>query len=379
MNAQVERLGPLGRVGETPPQAIVLGMHRSGTSALTGLLDRLGFYAGPEESLMGADDHNAMGYWELGEVQAFNEELLAMLGGSWTDVLEIDPRRLGKSTHASFLCRARSLVGHLNSYGPWVIKDPRLCLLLPFWRDLLDRPVCILIHRNPLSVARSLTRRDGLPIRVGIALWEHYNRAALAASQGLPRVLVRYRDLIDDPASTATRLVRTLRARGAQGLDGLRDLSKVDARTLLDSSLEHHCTAPGEELGYLNAGQRELLRALESGSALLDPVKPLSPGAREILQEHARPARKAAAPLLRSLTVLRELEDRVERIEETLTDLTAELHRKQRAVDQREALLAAIFDSRSWRLLFGFKRLLGMLWNQQATTALDRWKALRDS
>src|SRR5215218_2639823 len=195
MNAQAERLGPLGCVEEeTPPQAIVLGMHRSGTSALTGLLDGLGFYAGPEESLMGADDHNVRGYWELGEVQAFNEELLEVLGGSWTNVLEIDPRRLGKSVRAGFLSRARSLVGHLNSYGPWVIKDPRLCLLLPFWRDLLERPLCILVHRNPLSVARSLARRDGLPILVGIALWEYYNLAALAASQGLPRVLVGYRD-----------------------------------------------------------------------------------------------------------------------------------------------------------------------------------------
>ena len=365
MNAQVERLGPLGRVEGTPPQALVLGMHRSGTSALTGLLDRLGFYAGPDESLMGADDHNAMGYWELGEVHAFNEELLAALGGSWTDVLAIDPRQLGDPLRAGFLARARSLVGHLDSYGPWVIKDPRLCLLLPFWLDLLQRPLCILIHRNPLAVARSLARRNGLPIFAGIALWEHYNRAALAASQGLPRVLVGYRDLIDDPAATARKLVRAL------GVEGLRDLSSDDARALLDSSLEHHVTAPGEELSYLNAGQRELLHALESGSALLDPVPPLSPGAHVILQEHASPARRPIS--------LQELEERIHCIEAALAGLTDELHRRQRAVDEREALLAAVFESRSWRLGFGLKRLLGMLWDRQAPTAFDRWKALRDS
>ncbi len=390
MNVLPERPGPLGRVEGTPPQALVLGMHRSGTSALTGLLDRLGFYAGPDESLMGPDEHNARGYWELGEVQAFNEELLTALGGSWTKVLEIDPRRLRKSVRAGFLSRARSLVGHLNSYGPWVIKDPRMCLLLPFWRDLLERPLCILIHRNPLSVARSLARRNGLPVLVGIALWEHYNRAALAASQGLPRVVVRYRDLIDDPMATAARLVRTLADCGVQGLEGLRGLSPADARTLLDRSLEHHASVPGEELGYLNAGQRELLQALDGGSALLDPVQPLSPGAREILQEHARPAH-------RSLSPVQELEDRIQRIESTLADrdeavaelehrmngyerergdMAAELHRKQRAVDEREALLAAVFESRSWRLGFALKRLLGM---QRELTAFDRWKALRDS
>lgn len=361
-----ERLGPLGRVEDTPLQAIVLGMHRSGTSALTSLLDRMGFYAGPDESLMGPDAHNAKGYWELGEVQAFNEELLAALGGSWTDVLGLDPLRLRE--RAPFQSRVRSLVGHLNSYGPWVIKDPRLCLLLPFWRALLERPLCILIHRNPLAVARSLARRDGLPLLVGIALWEHYNRAALAASEGLPRALVGYRGLIDDPAATAARLVRTLRAQGVRGLEGLRDLAPADARMLLDGSLEHHPTAPGEELDYLNAGQRELLEALESGSALLDPVPPVSAVGRELLREHAR----------RPPDALQELEKRIELVEETLEARIAELHHKQRAVDEREALLAAIFESRGWRLWFGLKRMLPWSGDRGTLTAFDRWKALRD-
>jgi len=373
-NVMPERPGPLGRVEDTPLQAIVLGMHRSGTSALTSLLDRLGFYAGPDESLMGPDAHNAMGYWELGEVQAFNEELLAALGGSWTDVLEIDPRRLRDC--APFQSRVRSLVRHLNSYGPWVIKDPRLCLLLPFWRELLQRPLCILVHRNPLSVARSLARRDGLPIHIGIALWEHYIRAALAASEGLPRALVSYRDLIDDPVATAAGLVRTLEAQGVPGLENLRTLSPADARMLLDSSLEHHATAPGEEVEYLNEEQRELLQALDSGSALLDPVPPLSAGARDILREHARPAREAAAMLRYPL---QELEKRIELVEETLEALTAEVRRKQRAVDEREELLTAVFASRSWRLGFGLTRLFGLFGDRGTPTAFDRWKALRDS
>ena len=390
--ARSERLGPLGRMADTPLQAVVLGMHRSGTSALTSLLDRLGFYAGPDESLMGADDHNAMGYWELGEVQALNEELLAALGGSWTDVLGIDPRRLTRAERESFLRRAQSLVGHLSSYGPWVIKDPRLCLLLPFWLDLLERPLCILTHRNPLAIARSLARRDGLPIHAGIALWEHYIRAALAASQGLPRALVRYRDLVQDPAAAASLLVRQLADGGVQGLEGLRGLSSSDARKLLDGSLEHHAAAPGEELGYLNGEQLELLQALESGSALLDPVPPLSAGAREILREHGRHARRAGLEGTEgewSFAVIQDLEERIRRTEDLLadrdaevadleqdcSDLTAELSRRERATAGREELLAAVFGSRSWRLGFGLTRLFR---DRRAPTAFDRWKALRE-
>ncbi|HEX5716198.1 MAG TPA: sulfotransferase [Thermoanaerobaculia bacterium] len=471
-NAQPGRLGPIGHDGGTPPQAVVLGMHRSGTSALTGLLDRMGFYAGPDESLLAADEYNAKGYWELGELHAFNEDLLAALGGDWINALRIDPQRLGDPARGSFLSRARELVSQLNSYGPWVIKDPRLCLLLPFWRELLERPLCILTYRDPLPVARSLARRHGLPILVGIALWEHYNRAALAASEGLPRVLVGYRELIDDPAAAAASLRRTFATFGMRGLEGLRELSPADARTLLDSSLEHHAAAPGEELGYLNAGQLELLQALASGSALLDPVPPLSQGAREVLHEHECQTRKAAAQRQsvvslqedlaqsaererslttdlqelaerersltanlqelaereRSLTAdlqelaerertltaglqelaererslivdLQELAQRAERTEEALADrdaavadlehrlagsqgkcgdLATELHRKEQAIAEREELLAAVFQSRSWRLGFGLKRLFGLLRARRAPTALDRWKSLRD-
>jgi len=389
-------------------------MHRSGTSALTSLLDRLGFYAGPDESLAAADEDNARGYWEHRELYAIDEEMLAALGGSWTEVLTIDPRRLGDAARASLLPRARALVGQLDSYGPWVIKDPRLCLLLPFWRELLERPLCILIHRDPLSVARSLARRNGLPILVGIALWEHYNRAALAASQGFPRALVGYRELLDDPAGVAWRVVRALAAGGVRGLEGLRELSPADARALLDSSLEHQAVAPDEDLGYLNAWQHELLQALESGAALREPVPALSAGAREVLQEHARQAREAAAQrqavvnvqaalahsvVERQQTLTAALQEiraataaaaerearfaeRIEHLEALFTardsDLTAERSRQQQAVAERDALLATVFASRSWRLGFGLTRLLGVFsWGRRQPTALDRWQSLR--
>ena len=378
-----ERLGPLGRLAVASPQALVLGMHRSGTSALTSLLDRLGFYAGPDESLMPADEHNARGYWELGELQDLNEQLLAALGGNWTDVLGVDPRRLGEEARDSFRARARSLVSHLDSYGPWVIKDPRLCLLLPFWREMLDRPVCVLIHRHPLAVARSLAKRDGLPIHVGIALWEHYNLAALAGSLGLPRALVGYHELLMEPAGMASKLIRTLQAVGVEGLGALRGLSPHDARALLDSSLEHHAASPEEERGFLNDAQRELLQSLESGAALLQPVPPLSAGAREVLREHAcysqalARERSLAEDLHRVEGMLAEAWEALEPLEGLEREraaLAGKLARERQAVEQREALLGAVFSSRSWRLGFGLVRLFG----RKAPSALDRWKSLSD-
>ena len=69
--------------------------------------------------------------------------------------------------------------------GPSVWKDPRICLLLPYWRAVLQAPMAaVLVWRAPLAVARSLRRRDGTPLPYGVALWERYNRSAIANLAG---------------------------------------------------------------------------------------------------------------------------------------------------------------------------------------------------
>src|SRR4051812_41037362 len=167
------------RTMPSPPpaaQVIVLGMHRSGTSALTGLLRLLGLWAGEEDDFPPADVHNQAGYWEHRGVWSIDEAILEALGASWSEIADLDLSRLGEGPRARFRGRVRDLVRDLDRHGSWVIKDPRLCLLFPFWRDILERPLCVLIYREPLPVARSLAARDGIPIPCGIALWERYTR-----------------------------------------------------------------------------------------------------------------------------------------------------------------------------------------------------------
>src|SRR5579862_2834876 len=62
---------------------VVLGMHRSGTSALAGMLHGLGVALGPR--LMAATADNPRGYWEHIDVVAVHHQLLAALGGAWND------------------------------------------------------------------------------------------------------------------------------------------------------------------------------------------------------------------------------------------------------------------------------------------------------
>jgi hypothetical protein len=331
-----------GGARETAPaQVVVLGMHRSGTSAVTRVLNMMGLWVGPPDAFPPADEGNPTGYWEYREVWALNEAVLGALGATWCTADRLDLERLGPLARDHFAKRARKTLDTLDRGGSWVIKDPRLCVLFPLWRPVLERPLCVLIHRDPLAVALSLQERDGLPLLQGIALCDLYNRRALASSQGLPRLVISYRELVRDPVATARRLYGSLARLAGPRAASLSLPSEPDLRAFVTPSLDRHPENPALAAGCLNLCQAELRRALSDGSALdLDPVPPLSAGALEILSD--------AAALARTEGRLGEL----------------------------DALLSAVFASRSWKLgaaLTGLaRRLLGRSARISAAERRDR-------
>lgn len=380
-------------------QVVVLGMHRSGTSALTGLLRLLGLWAGEEGDFPPADEHNEAGYWEHRGVWSVDEAILQTLGASWSEIADLDLSRLGEGFRARFRERARETVRDLDRHGSWVVKDPRLCLLFPFWREILERPFCVLIHRDPLPVARSLAARDGFPIPCGIALWEKYTLEALASTRGLPRVLISHRELMADPEATLRRLHREL-VRHRPELASLRVPTAAEIRAVLDPALVHHAQEPEVERSYLTPPQLALLEALTDGSALdLDPVPPLSPGARDLLAEHQR-----------MLATTRDLSDRLtektraamgleKAHEELLATRQQELaayqnelaaHRNELAtkaaglqralawIDELDALFSAVLDSRSWKIGRAITTAIGRFRGGSKLSAAERRDRLMD-
>lgn len=342
----------------SPAQVVVLGMHRSGTSAVTRVLNMMGLWVGPPDSFPPADDANPTGYWEYREVWALNEAVLGALGATWCEVADLDLGRLGPLARAHFEARARSIVDLLDRGGPWVIKDPRLCVLFPLWRQAIRRPICVLVHRDPLSVARSLHKRDGSPLLYDIALWELYNRQALAASRGLPRILLSYRELIDDPMVAARRLHRDLVRLGGPGAAGLQPPSAADLSAFVAPSLDRHPRDRTLEQAYLNRQQIDLQEAFADGTALdLDPVPPLSAGAREVLA--------SASALSRSTARSAQLGSDLERADRWLTEL--------------DGIISALFASRTWKLgatVAGLARRL--LRSPPGLTAADRRNRVRE-
>ena len=247
-------------------QVLILGMHRSGTSALSELIQALGVHCDNENHGAKANWENPHGFWERQDVRRLNGSLLEAAGCNWHQLSTFNLENITQEARASFTEKAQPTIADLNKHPSWVIKDPRLCLLLPMWKRLLDRPICIIIWRDPLEVAKSLQTRNNFFISQGIALWEYYNLAALKNSVNLPRLIISHADLIANPLQTTHEIVDFLRGQGVEGLDRLDDTKLTH---VIDPTLQHHKTINLENMqGTLNTPQVFLWQALKDKSAL---------------------------------------------------------------------------------------------------------------
>jgi len=197
------------------PWVLVIGMHRSGTSAVTGALGQLGLAVPASQDLVTGRPDNPV-HFESRALTDVDDAVLRAAGGSWSapPVLapgwERSPAVLGAMEGAG-----RAAWRAFPDAGPVVWKDPRMCLLLPLWRAVLPGPLTIVfVWRSPLAVARSLGSRQGFTVSHGLALWERYNRAALAALAGHEVFVVRYEEMLDDPITTLAALAGWLDLRG---------------------------------------------------------------------------------------------------------------------------------------------------------------------
>jgi hypothetical protein len=160
----VRRRGP----AHARPRAIfVLGMHRSGTSALTRVISLLG--ADLPGNVMPANFANEAGYFESNDLMVVHDELLESAGSDWHDWRAFNPDWYTSPDAPSFKERALGVLRHDYSQSRlFVIKDPRACRFFPFWRDVLKEfgaaPAGAIPVRNPLEVMASLRQRDGFPL-----------------------------------------------------------------------------------------------------------------------------------------------------------------------------------------------------------------------
>jgi hypothetical protein len=220
---------------------IILGMHRSGTSALSGVLNLLGIY--PGSKLMPAvEEVNPKGFWEHTEIVSLHEKLLSTLNSSWDDELPL-PKDWWKSEQTTPIRNSIIEILHrdFDNQSIWLLKDPRMCRLMPLWFGILQeiacQPLFIVTLRTPLEVAHSLRKRDNIEEATSNLIWLSYMLEAELQTRSHPRVFVKYSDLLSDWRLTITRIGEQLAISWPTAIENAA--SSID--DYLDSSLRHQC------------------------------------------------------------------------------------------------------------------------------------------
>src|SRR5712692_1238939 len=161
---------------------LVVGMHRSGSSAAARSLNLMGLSVCRQDDLVPDLIGNERGHWESASLVTFNDRLLARVGRAWWFPPQVGAWEALSSSLQAQLAECRTRFDRVHEQSPWVWKDPRTSLTLPLWLSALGSRVLGLVFcfRNPLEVADSLATRNQFPQYLSICLWERYNRHLLA-------------------------------------------------------------------------------------------------------------------------------------------------------------------------------------------------------
>ncbi len=225
--------------------AIVLGMHRSGTSVLAKLLIDLGY--DPGENLMPASEENPLGYFEDLIIHDLNNRILDFLFLRWDQIEDVSNRRIDLAVDLVWENFGQESTGiieqKLGKSGKIMIKDPRLTILLKFWLKVLDQFKAqkhyFLAVRNPLEVSASLNKRNNMSEKNALQLWYYYNYSCLTdLDERL--CIVRFGKLISDPENEVNRILNHIHVKHRNTENLLNNFvnSFVDKK-----QIHHHSTA----------------------------------------------------------------------------------------------------------------------------------------
>jgi hypothetical protein len=359
---------------------MVLGMHRSGTSALAGTFGLLG--ATLPTDLLGPHPSNPKGHFESTALLTIHDEMLAGLQTAWYDFRHIDPASLNSVITHKFKAKLiKALRRRYNDASLFVVKDPRICRFFPLARSAIEgfgaslRVVfCV---RHPLEVANSLRTRNGISLSHGLGLWLRHMLDAELHSRGLPRVFIDYSDFLRDWRMTIGRIERRLRI----AFPG-RSTDTVDAiDKFVDAGLRHHTASIHELEGrwvgpcyeafaelVRNPDDKEAMHRLDLiRTAFEEPASFFGGGINEYYTElldlrrvteqlaHAEQGAKSELDALRSEHA--RVSEQLAHAEQAKTTLMTQLAEAEQAkttlmtqVAEAEQQLQAIQRSRSWRV-----------------------------
>jgi hypothetical protein len=320
---------------------LVLGMHRSGTSALAGVLVRLGLEA--PRTLMPPNEANPLGFWESDAIVRFHDRLLRQLGTSWDAWTRVPDPPAACDAELS-----RLIESEFGGASQFMVKDPRMCRLVPLWRRVLAaahiEPAVVLVTRGVADVCRSLAVRDGLPEAFSSLMWLRHVLDAERGTRGWRRTFVAYDELLVDWRTQSARIETELDVSWACS----EREAGADIDGFLRSELRHHHgtsepLAVPEPIRHWLTQVEGAIRSLAQSDS--------DPGALSTL-EHAHQELERLADTVGSDDEL--LRHRLDRRAEALTTTVASLELQMaRLAADRERLIAATSvleaDRDAWR------------------------------
>jgi len=202
------------RAAKNSKLIVVLGMHRSGTSAITRGLQVMGVRLG-DRLMLAVEGNNSKGFWEDIDLNVLNIEMLSAIDSDWHYLAPIENRDVKTLCTQGYFLRATELLQQKISISPiFGFKDPRVAKLLLFWKEVFSHCqfdiIYVMTLRHPLSVVKSLAKRDGMEKERSYLLWLGHVVTSLIGSAGYKRVLVDYDSLMQTPDHELMRVAKCI-------------------------------------------------------------------------------------------------------------------------------------------------------------------------
>ena len=190
---------------------IVLGMHRSGTSMVSGILQYLNVDMG--EDLLGKQWSNPLGHFEDLDFLNLNQEILASAGGSWNNPPKYEEIIALKDKYKLAIQELINRKNIRNSSKYWGWKDPRTSLTIDLYLPYISHPYVIWCHRDPGAISISLQNRNQVQPSKSLTLTNYYNNQIKEFTLRYPEVSVLsvvYEDVINAPGLGIDKIVQYL-------------------------------------------------------------------------------------------------------------------------------------------------------------------------
>ena len=238
----------------------ILGMHRSNTSMVTRLLNICGAYIGEEKDLYSSKSDNPTGHWEHLEVIDINNKILKKFHGEWDIIPHFSDDWEKEKDLDDLKDRAKRFIKTMDSKSDvWVIKDPRMCLTLPFWNSLIPDMKLIITIRNPYDIAESLKKRNKMDIEIGLSLWQNYWSQMINSVIRKDKIFTLHTDFFKDWKKEIKKILRFVDCKGLSYKDKKKEISEF-----IQPGLNHHNTKKKDILSKniekINKSEIEMLK-----------------------------------------------------------------------------------------------------------------------